>query len=309
MATQVTRNLKEIREEIEKMNEKLKAAQPELKNINTALRLDSSNVDLLNQRFDNYGKQLEANRDKLTELKDRMAELNTTAEQNGGLTEAQQIRLQALQQEYQKTTAQVSGLESALKHQNETIDKAKFGDMTNKIHQAQAAISGFNTIANSSLDIIKNWEDMSGFERAVKVITLGLTAAATAAAILKSVINPAQAALIGVAAAAAVAGIAMAQTKAPKYADGGIVEDGLFQMNKGEVMGRFNDGTSFIANQQQQIDGLEEATYRGISRALAENGRMGGGVTTGVIEINGREFARATFDDFIQENLRRNRIL
>jgi hypothetical protein len=305
MATKVTRSLKEIREEMDKLNVKLKAAQPELKNINQALRLDSSNVDLLNKRFENYSTQLTVNKEKIGELKNRIEELNVTAEQNGGLTDAQQMRLQTLQGEYEKTTAQVSGLESALQHQNQTIANARFGELQGKITATSSAITAMNSGVSAGINLFKNWENMSPIEKALNSLTVGLTVATTAMTIFKTIAsNPIPALAIGIA-GVTIAGIAAMMAKAknivPKYSNGGIVEDGLFQMNKGEVMGQFQDGTSFVANQQQQVQGLEEAAYRGISRALAENGGMGGNDKEFVIEINGREFVRAIYNDLEKE--------
>lgn len=53
---------------------------------------------------------------------------------------------------------------------------------------------------------------------------------------------------------------------------GGMVEDGLFTMNKGEVMGTFDDGTSIVANNQQIISGIKQGVYQAVSSALQANG-------------------------------------
>lgn len=54
--------------------------------------------------------------------------------------------------------------------------------------------------------------------------------------------------------------------------NGGLVEDGLFTMNKGEVMGTFDDGTSIVANNQQIISGIKQGVYQAVSSALQANG-------------------------------------
>lgn len=58
------------------------------------------------------------------------------------------------------------------------------------------------------------------------------------------------------------------------YSSGGFPEDGWFRASKGEYFGQFDDGTSYIANNNQITTGIavgvEEAAYRGISRAMAE---------------------------------------
>ena len=53
---------------------------------------------------------------------------------------------------------------------------------------------------------------------------------------------------------------------------GGLVEDGLFTMNKGEVMGTFDDGTSIVANNQQIISGIKQGVYQAVSQAMANSG-------------------------------------
>ena len=55
--------------------------------------------------------------------------------------------------------------------------------------------------------------------------------------------------------------------------NGGLVEDGLFTMNKGEVMGTFDDGTSIVANNQQIISGIKQGVYQAVSQAMANSGR------------------------------------
>lgn len=58
-----------------------------------------------------------------------------------------------------------------------------------------------------------------------------------------------------------------------QFKNGGLVEDGLFTMNKGEVMGTFDDGTSIVANNQQIISGIKQGVYQAVSQAMANSGR------------------------------------
>lgn len=62
------------------------------------------------------------------------------------------------------------------------------------------------------------------------------------------------------------------------YKTGGLVEDGLFQMSRGEIVGEFDDGTTRVANNQQITAGIENASYRGITRGLREINFGGGNV-------------------------------
>lgn len=56
----------------------------------------------------------------------------------------------------------------------------------------------------------------------------------------------------------------------PKYEVGGFPEDGLFMANHDEIVGRFSNGRTAVANDYQIEKGVEEATYRGYMRAHAE---------------------------------------
>lgn len=83
------------------------------------------------------------------------------------------------------------------------------------------------------------------------------------------------------------------------YADGGFPTAGeLFIANERgpELVGSLN-GQSAVANNGQIEAGIEEAAYRGFVRAIASSGggNNGGDV---VLNINGREFARATYKDY-----------
>lgn len=52
-----------------------------------------------------------------------------------------------------------------------------------------------------------------------------------------------------------------------KYATGGFLEDGLFTMNQGEIAGRFNNGKSVVANNQQIVDGIAQGVYQAMMQA------------------------------------------
>lgn len=56
----------------------------------------------------------------------------------------------------------------------------------------------------------------------------------------------------------------------PRFATGGFPEDGLFLANHTELVGKFSNGRTAVANNEQIIAGIEEAAYRGFLRAQAE---------------------------------------
>lgn len=66
-----------------------------------------------------------------------------------------------------------------------------------------------------------------------------------------------------------------AHTSLPRFANGGMPEDGLFFANHNELVGKFNNGNTAVANNLQIEKGIEEASYRGYMRALADSGING----------------------------------
>jgi hypothetical protein len=49
----------------------------------------------------------------------------------------------------------------------------------------------------------------------------------------------------------------------PRFASGGFPEDGTFRASHGEIMGRFDNGKSVVANNKQITDGISAAVYQG----------------------------------------------
>ena len=69
---------------------------------------------------------------------------------------------------------------------------------------------------------------------------------------------------------------AMPYIYVPKFANGGMPEDGLFYANHNELVGKFNNGNTAVANNLQIEKGIEEASYRGYMRAIADSGMNSG---------------------------------
>lgn len=61
--------------------------------------------------------------------------------------------------------------------------------------------------------------------------------------------------------------------KLPTFATGGFPEDGLFMANHTELVGRFSNGRTAVANNDMITTGIENAVYRGFSMAYSENTR------------------------------------
>ena len=60
----------------------------------------------------------------------------------------------------------------------------------------------------------------------------------------------------------------------PRLETGGFLEDGLFTMNRGEIAGKFTNGKSVVANNQQIVEGIAAGVYEAVVAAMnATNGR------------------------------------
>ena len=74
------------------------------------------------------------------------------------------------------------------------------------------------------------------------------------------------------------------------YASGGFPEDGLFMANHGELVGRFSNGRTAVANNEQITAGIAQAVY---SAMISANSGGGGSYINNTIEIDGVAIARA----------------
>lgn len=75
------------------------------------------------------------------------------------------------------------------------------------------------------------------------------------------------------------------------YATGGFPEDGWFRASQGEIMGRFDNGQSVVANNMQITDGIAKAVYAAIMSA--NGGNQSTKYINNTIQIDGRAIARA----------------
>jgi len=63
----------------------------------------------------------------------------------------------------------------------------------------------------------------------------------------------------------------------PMFSGGGFPEDGLFAANHGELLGKFSNGKTAVANNVQIIEGIKYGVAEGVSLAVNANGGSGGG--------------------------------
>ena len=76
------------------------------------------------------------------------------------------------------------------------------------------------------------------------------------------------------------------------YASGGFPdpEDGWFRASHGEMLGKFDNGQSVVANNEQITNGIAQAVYSAI---MSANGSGSAKYINNTIQIDGRTIARA----------------
>lgn len=135
--------------------------------------------------------------------------------------------------------------------------------------------------------------NISGWQKLITVV-VALAAAIGSAAVALKLFQGNWVAALSVAGIVAGAAITIGNSIQVRK-NGGIVEDGLFTMNKHEMFGKFSDGTSVVANNMQIVEGIKAGVYEAVKEALPNNGSQ---KQTAVFNLNGKEFARATFNDY-----------
>ena len=80
----------------------------------------------------------------------------------------------------------------------------------------------------------------------------------------------------------------------PKFANGGMPEDGLFMANHGELVGKFSNGKTAVANNKQIVEGISSGVYNAVTAALASSNSGSGDVPVcTTIYIGEEQIARA----------------
>lgn len=70
--------------------------------------------------------------------------------------------------------------------------------------------------------------------------------------------------------------------RAPHFASGGFPEEGPFYMNRGEIVGKFSNGKTAVANNQQITEGIKQAVMEGMTQVMMNSNT--GGNSAPVIE-------------------------
>lgn len=59
--------------------------------------------------------------------------------------------------------------------------------------------------------------------------------------------------------------------KLPTYSVGGFPEDGLFYVNRSELVGQFSNGKTAVGNNEQIIEGIKRGVYEAVYSAMSAN--------------------------------------
>ena len=159
------------------------------------------------------------------------------------------------------------------------LNTTALGSTALAITSLSMAFVGLGSAIAGAFLLIKNWSDMSSWQKIIGIIGVATTAILGLAMAFGAFHS---AWSLGLATAGIVAGIGAIvasvatvkkdiETPIQYRRSGGMVEDGLFTMNKGEVMGTFDDGTSIVANNQQIISGIKQGVYQAVASALQNN--------------------------------------
>lgn len=70
--------------------------------------------------------------------------------------------------------------------------------------------------------------------------------------------------------------------RAPHFASGGFPEEGPFYMNRGEIVGKFSNGKTTVANNQQITEGIKQAVMEGMAQVMMNSNA--GGSSAPIIE-------------------------
>lgn len=88
------------------------------------------------------------------------------------------------------------------------------------------------------------------------------------------------------------------------FKTGGKVEDGIFTMNKGELAGTFDDGSTIVANNQQIISGIKQGVYEANMAFWRQTGMNSG---TGDVYLDktkvGQIIAKPSHDEMVRTGL------
>ena len=81
------------------------------------------------------------------------------------------------------------------------------------------------------------------------------------------------------------------------FATGGFPEDGLFMANHGELVGKFSNGKTAVANNAQIVEGIEAGVYRAVTAANSSGGKSGGNTPVINVYVGGKQVTDVVVKD------------
>lgn len=81
------------------------------------------------------------------------------------------------------------------------------------------------------------------------------------------------------------------------FATGGFPEDGLFMANHGELVGKFSNGKTAVANNAQIVEGIEAGVYRAVTAANSGGGKPGGNTPVINVYVGGKQVTDVVIKD------------
>ena len=93
--------------------------------------------------------------------------------------------------------------------------------------------------------------------------------------------------------------------KLPTFAYGGFPdEDGIFMANHTEMVGRFSNGKTAVANNAEIVEGISAGVYNAVSSAMARNGGSNERYIANTIVVDGEVIARTVTKAQQKQNAR-----
>ena len=87
------------------------------------------------------------------------------------------------------------------------------------------------------------------------------------------------------------------------YATGGFPEDGFFFANSSELVGRFDNGKTAVANNEQIIAGISQGVYSAVTAAMSRNSGNAGYIANTIV-VDGEVIARTVTKAQQKQNMR-----
>lgn len=323
----IKRGLEEIKDGLAGIKSESAATDKELRAVNAALKEAPNNAELLARKQELLAEKLKLAQEQSALLKEKTEELRAAMEGGEYATDAQKKKLAEYELQLKTTQYQITGLNTATQEKiavdevaTETTNtlKGSMTEFTSALSLATQASRGLNslyTLMGGSGDSTfgKMLKIIPSITMAVKGVAAAMKLAAIATGSWKSALT------LGVAAVAIVAGIVAIEKAVNKStaeipsASASDVSSSISSASTtrtptvSSYAGSVSGGATTYISQGGLTEGqMEMASYKGFVRAIVETG-LNDKQFIGNLNINGRQLAETTFNDFLDVNDRRTR--